>query len=184
MQISMIDSSIIIYEALRLAKSLIGIRELKPNRGHVIDEIQRQLGFNGVAYCVLFCLYCYKEACEKNNLDFPFLITASSQSLFEWANKKELIYTDPSLLKPGDIAIWRKFKLWQGHAGLIESHLIRNTNGGYSFHTIEGNTSNSNYGNQRDGDGIYRRIRYVNKIDFSVDGFYLRGFIDVKKLLT
>ena len=181
MQITL-QSSIIIPDCLLLANTLVGTKEERPNRGQVIDEIQRSLGFIGLPYCVIFCLYCYKQSFERNNFEFNLLKTASSQTLFEWAKKKEAVYSDPQMIKPGDIAIWRKWKLWQGHAGLITSYLLVH-NEKKLFNTIEGNTSNSNYGSQSDGDGIYRRIRYANKLDFSVDGFYLRGFIDVQKII-
>ena len=173
----------IIKEAITIADELVGTKEEKPNRGEVIDKIQRELGFLGLPYCVIFVLYCYKMACKRLNHPFLIPITASSQTLFEWAKKQGFAYTDPQLIKPGDIVIWRKWKLWSGHAGLITSSVLMQYDY-ISINTIEGNTSNSNFGSQSDGDGIYRRIRGANKIDFSVDGFYLRGFIDCKKILS
>lgn len=170
-------------EAILIAESLIGTKEETPNRGKVIDEIQREFNFIGLPYCVIFCLHCYKHACKALSLPYPLIITASSQTLFEWAKKKGFIYTDSQMVKPGDIMIWRKWNLWSGHAGMVTSSILTQDKG-ISINTIEGNTSNSNFGSQSDGDGIYRRIRTANKIDFSVDGFYIRGWIDMKKVLA
>lgn len=181
-QIKLVNAAVI-QDAILIANTLVGTKEETQNRGKVIDEIQRELGFISLPYCVIFVLSCYKRACKALSVPFPMIVTASSQTLFEWAKKQEFTYTDPMLIKPGDIAIWRKWNLWSGHAGLITSFLEYNHNGQKLFSTIEGNTSNNNYGSQSDGDGIYRRIRYANKIDFDVDGFYLRGFLNLRKIL-
>lgn len=172
----------IIKIALETAASFIGTKEESQNRGKIIDQIQQEMGFIGQPYCAIFVLYCFKKACEQLRLKDYLPETASSQTLFQWADNNKFIYNDPELLKPGDIVIWRKFKLWQGHAGLIISPLLDIKE--MSFQTIEANTSNSDFGNQREGDGIYKRIRHANKIDFDVDGFYLRGFIDAEKIFS
>lgn len=168
----------IINIAIATAGTLVGTKELPrgSNRGLVIDKIQNYFGLRGQQYCVMTVLYCYMEACNSLKIKFPFPKTASSQTLFEHAKKLGAIYTDPKILKPGDIVIWRKLNLWQGHAGLVISNLF----GDNTFRTIEGNTSNSNYGSQSDGDGIYKRIRSANKINFNYSNFYIRGFIDVQ----
>lgn len=165
--------------AIAMAGTLLGTKEVPPksNRGLVIDKIQQYFGLRGQQYCVMFVLYCYIEACNRLKIKFSFPLTASSQTLFEDAKKIGATYTDPKLIKPGDIVIWRKLKLWQGHAGMVISSLFNDG----TFWTIEGNTSNSDYGSQTDGDGIYKRIRKANKINFTLSNFYIRGFIDVDK---
>lgn len=167
------------YLAVAAAGTLIGTKETPPgsNRGFIIDKIESLFNQRGVQYCVIFVLYCYLEACNSIKVNFPFPFTASSQTLFENAYKLDCIYYDPAKIKEGDIVIWRKFNLWKGHAGLIISPLNKDN----TFVTIEGNTSNTDYGSQRDGDGIYKRIRKANKINFTVSAFYIRGFIDVQK---
>lgn len=171
--------------ALNYALLYTGNKERPPksNRGIMIDRMQKVFGLIGQQYCVMFCIFCYWEAAkrlasrEPQVPKFPLPMTASSQTLYEDALKKGFTYTDPKLIKPGDIVIWRKFKLWQGHAGLIFSELKPDN----TFLTIEGNTSNSDFGDQRDGDGIYKRVRKANKINFTISSFYIRGFIDVEK---
>lgn len=157
------------------ASKYIGTKEVGSNGGTVIDKIQKVFGMQGQQYCVMFALYVLLETEPKLNI----LKTASSQSLFEWALKNGYTYTDPTKVKAGDIVIWRKFNLWQGHAGLIASQYDLESQ---TFKTIEGNTSNGDYGSQRDGDGIYKRIRNAGKVSWVVDNFYLRGFIDIDKI--
>lgn len=155
------------------------------NRGVIIDDIQKSFGFIGVSYCALFVLYCYKRACAFAGRKYPFpdgsdrnYSPASSQSLFQWAIKNGYAETDFSKLNIGDIVIWRKMKLWQGHVGLVTSVDQEHK----TFMTMEGNTSNSDFGDQREGGGIYQRLRYMRQTDFVVDAFYLRGFISVRKV--
>jgi hypothetical protein len=155
------------------------------NRGEVIDVIQKEFGFKGIPYCVLFVLYIYKKTLEEFGVELPLLITPSSQTLFNWAKNKGLLETDFSKLGAGDIVIWRKFKLWQGHAGIV----ISVNHSEKSFLTVEGNTSaeniskNSDFVDQREGGGIFRRKRYMRKADFAVDAFYLRGFIPADRII-
>lgn len=166
--------------AITNALSFIGVKEDPPksNRGKELDKIQKLFGLSGQQYCVMFVIYCYNLATMSlTNIKTPLPLTASSQTLYEDALKKGATYKDPKLIKPGDIVIWRKFKLWQGHAGFIDSLLLNDN----TFRTVEGNTSNNDFGSQRDGDGIYRRVRKANKINFNLSSFYIRGFIDVSK---
>lgn len=170
----------IVKKALEWAQQLVGTVEIPKdsNRGVIIDDIQKVFGYKGVSYCALFAQYCYKRACIALNYPFPFSGTASSQTLYQEALKMNWIETDFTKLKAGDIVIFRKFKLWQGHVGIVERVFPELS----SFCSIEGNTSSGEIGNQTNGGGIYRRVRYMKKLDFAVDSFYLRGFISVRKV--
>jgi len=172
----------VITKALEWAQQLVGTLEVPKdsNRGPVIDDIQKSMGYKGVQYCALFAQYVYKRACLALNIPYPFPSTASSQTLFEWASKAGFAETDFKKLRSGDIIIWRKLKLWQGHVGLVKSVDFASQ----SFRTIEGNTSPGEKGSQRDGGGIFERTRYMKKQDFVVDSFYLRAFINVRKVFN
>ena len=168
----------IIELALTYAHNLVGVVEDPPNsnRGDVIDQIQKMFGLQGVQYCALFAQYVYKLAFVFS----PFPGTPSSQTLYEWAEKRKYTSTDFSKLQAGDIIIWRRRKLWQGHVGLVTGVDHANE----KFMTIEGNTSNTDFGSQTDGGGIYARVRNMKKADFVVDAFWLRGFIQIRKVLA
>lgn len=171
---------IVADKALEWANKFVGTQEVPKdsNRGLIIDDIQKVFGYKGVSYCALFAQYCYKRACTALNIPFPFSGTASSQTLYQEALKKNWIETDFKKLQRGDIVIWRKQKLWLGHVGLVIEVDLAND----CFYTIEGNTQNSDQGNQREGGGIFKRKRYMRKMDFVIDAFYLRGYISVSKV--
>lgn len=168
----------IISDTLEIAASLIGTKEEGQNRGKVIDNIERLFGLTGQQYCVMFVLFSYMQSCVKNKADFLLPQTSSSQTLYEAANKIGVTYTNPNNIKPGDICIFRKYKLWEGHAALITSEFKKDN----TFETIEGNTFDSDFGSQREGDGIYKRIRKAAPQNFTESSFYIRGFIDMGSL--
>lgn len=171
---------IIVEKAIEWANKFVGTQEVPKdsNRGLVIDDIQKVFGYKGVSYCALFAQYCYKRACTALNIPFPFSGTASSQTLYQEALKKNWIETDFKKLQRGDIVIWQKWKMWQGHVGIVERVFTELE----TFHSIEGNTSSGDVGSQSNGDGIYRRVRYMKKIDLAVDSFWLKGFISIRKV--
>jgi len=167
--------------AIAIASRLAGTKEITPNRSPRIDYLHWYTKLPaGNPYCVTFLQYCYKKACEEAGLLSPLPLTASSQTLWTEAEKLRCTDTDFRALLPGDIVIWRKYRLWQGHAGLAVSVYNSYEN---SFRTIEANTQPDQTGNQREGDGIYDKKRFARKIDFTVDAFYLRGFIRMTDLL-
>jgi hypothetical protein len=173
------DKETVIKDVILYAAGAIGERETPPksNRSALIDRIQQPFGLIGQQYCVMFVLWCYMKTLERLKLRFPFSKTASSQTLYENCKKKGWTTTNFSEVQPGDIMIFRKYHTWTGHAALVVD--VEKD----SVTTIEGNTSNSNFGNQSDGDGIWKRKRPVNLSEFTADDWYIRGFIQVRKAL-
>lgn len=170
----------LIKETILFASGCISEQETPPksNRSPLIDRIQKAFGLIGQQYCVMFVLWCYMKTLERLKLQFPFIKTASSQTLYTECEKKGWTTTDLSKVLPGDIMIFRKYHKWAGHAALVVDKGVN------SVTTIEGNTSNSNYGSQSDGDGIWKRIRKVTEAEFKVDDWYIRGFIQVRKAIV
>jgi hypothetical protein len=160
---------------LAYANSLIGTKEIGVNRGAIIDAIEKEFGLQGEPYCAMFAIHCI----TKTNSSCKIIKTASSQTLWEWAAKKGITYTDPKLLTPGDLVVWRKLKLWKGHVGIVAGPYDEES---HSFRTIEGNTSSGKKGSQDNGNGIYKRARFAGASDWTVDAFYLRGFINIDKI--
>lgn len=169
----------VIKGVILYASSAIGEREEPPksNRSKLIDKIQSYFGLKGQQYCVMFVLYCFMQILKNHSIPFPFPKTASSQTLYTECEKKGWTTTDLGKVKPGDIMIFRKYHTWTGHAALVVDV------GTNTVTTIEGNTSNGNFGSQSDGDGIWKRIRPVNTAEFKVDNWYIRGFIQVRKAI-
>lgn len=180
----------LVVRALGVAGKAVGVYEVPKdsNRGPLIDVIQKEFGLKGQQYCVMYTLWAYIVALMEMGYKMPAAMKlASSQSLYEYAKARDCVYTDASLMRTGDIVIWRKMMLWQGHAGLV----CRVLDSRYkSFITYEGNTSpdsvvDSGTGeSQRNGGGIFKRTRFAGRAEFVKDAFYIRGFINMRKLLN
>lgn len=134
---------------LRFAKSQLYVREIGPNRGQVVEEYQHTTGNSkGDPWCASFVSWCGKSALEA---DWPLVLSASCQALYEDAKKKGLVADHP---RKGDV-----FVLWfpslgrYAHTGLVEAAV------GKSIVTIEGN---SNPSGGREGYGCFRRKRAVD----------------------
>jgi len=168
----------IIDIAIRKAELLIGTKETGHNHGAIIDHIQKEFGLSGAAWCVMFVLHCFKDACLETGLPFLLKWTASSQLLFRWADSKGYTYFDPMKIKRGDIAIWQNGATNTGHCGLVTSDYDVTTS---RFNTIEGNTGSGELVN-RDGDGVYARNRNASLKAFRKQGLHLRGFIDIHRI--
>lgn len=181
-----IDTEQIIKSAIDFAYSFVGQKETPKdsNRGAVIDAIQKEFGMVGQQYCVMFTLYCYIKSLKLHNVK-PDKIPriASSQSLFEYAKKNDSLVPDEKFIRKGDIIIFRHDMKPSGHAGLIIGPMRLTPEGSKYCNTIEGNTSPSDKGSQSAGGGIYLKSRNLNESDFKVDDWWIRGFIDMEKLL-
>ena len=172
----------IIARAIEIARMLVGTKEeLGQNHGKVVDAIESEFGMNGVAWCVMFVLHCYRQACKQLGAKFPFPMQPSSQQLYAHYEKLGMTYTDPKLIKVGDIIIWQHDKTPTGHAGM---DIVAYDPATERIGTVEGNTSSGEQGSQSNGDGVYERSRNVSLAKFTCSGLHLKGFIDVRKVFS
>lgn len=149
-------------EVVRLAKSYVGTKELKPNRlfskAGFIDLLNK-VGFTkGNPYCATFAWAIWITAAENVGLESfaAFLKTMKSDSSIQtWSNldASNDIDTRSGIPQVGSIVVWRKGLLWKGHVGIIIDPV--------SMTTIEGNTGSTN---PREGDGTYSKHRVGGKI--------------------
>lgn len=172
-----------------------GIREDPPNsnRGKRIDEIQAWFGMRGEQYCIMTALYLWHLALRDGQKKFPFMKTASTQTFLKWVREIKAFKTDPKLVSVGDIALWTKFTRkpghlwtpsWQGHAELVISPCSADA----TFYTIGGNTSPDPGSHEREGGGIYKKLRNAKRFEaFPESGTYalvLRGIFDCETFLA
>lgn len=78
--------------------------------------------------------------------------------------------------EPGWLVVWRRGSGWQGHIGFFVEDDNEAERGvdwyGRCGWTVEGNTSSGRSGSQRDGDGVWRRLRCLEPGSyFRVVGF-------------
>lgn len=140
---------------LETALSFEGVTELTgANDGPDIKRFLAAVGLNaGNPYCAAFISFCLDSA----RVDRP-KVRSGLASHFITGNStpaREVLRGTVEIF-PGTILIWRKGNTIYGHAGFVISQ-----EGPARFTTIEANTGAGAYGNQRDGDGVWRREREI-----------------------
>ena len=147
------------------ANSYVGVREKGGNnKGFTDRELKNMMtavGWKpGYAWCSFF-VRALLDAC-----DIPNNITGWSPTAY---NKNDVIFTNGRFyqsFKSGDVMTmtlsYQKFKNTGryksiGHTGIVDAI------GQYSVRTIEGNTNDNGARDSRGGDGVYVKIRPLNK---------------------
>lgn len=143
------------------ASRWVGIHETSPNDGPEIEIFQKMIG--GIAmrqsWCADFALYCVEQADKK--VGPPNTWVFVSQSCLTIWNRSPLLARVQGLeVAPGDLMVWQHWSTQgptvNGHIGIVEKVL-----GPGEFQTIEGNTSEATNVVDREGDGVYRKVRSV-----------------------
>lgn len=147
-----------------LAGMLVGTQEVGgPNRGALVERFQKAVDgkANGEAWCCAFVQFLIREVdalglAHGDQTGSPLPKTEWVQGLWDG--------TSPGLRRraeihpePGMLIVWRQWKDGQptayGHVGVVTGV----TPAG-AIETIEGNTGAGD-GINREGDGVYRRVR-------------------------
>jgi uncharacterized protein (TIGR02594 family) len=153
------------------AKKWVGVKETGPNTGPEIKKFQEVIGgAEPVAWCASFVQYCIAQIEKSEKIKSQ--IMKSEHVMTIWDKTPKMQRLDKP--EPGCLVIWQKFKdgkptLW-GHIGIVLEVPKPNV-----LVTIEGNTS-SDDGVNRDGDGVYRKIRSYPSLTKSMQ---IRGFLRV-----
>ena len=172
------------------AYKYLHVREKTNNNDH--PEIDRMLAYLGLpkhlSWCAAFSLINYKEASDELRIKQPFpkygRVSMLRQACISNPLKFRYITSDEVRLgsvrlQPGDLPLWAngtintsrdknlgRFQDFNGHTGLVVQQLSPR-----SFRSIEGNTQPGPGGNQREGGGVYERIREINGGNFRILGF-------------
>jgi len=137
-------------KALKYAKADLGLNENPVNSNHI--KYTEWWGWGPCAYCVIACSYWYKKA--GSDAVIKGKRWAGTDNLLADAKARRNgvhITQDP---KPGDIMLIDfDGHVDPDHAGLVEAV------GSRTVQTIEGNTQSSEYGDQSEGGGVYRKTR-------------------------
>lgn len=134
-----------VNEVLDIVRREIGTKESPANSNK--QKYGVWYGWNGVAWCVMFVLYCFSQA----GMPLPYK-TASCSALLGWY-KKNLPSSVVKTPAPGDIIIYNF-----GHTGIVESV------GNGTITAIEGNTSPGTVGSQSNGGMVCRRTRKTSTV--------------------
>ena len=163
------------------ARKYLHVREAaNRNDAPEIDRFLAYLGLpKGLAWCAAFSLFNYKEAADALHVRQPFPRYGRVAMLWSACQRNPLKYRAITAdqvrlgsvrLQPGDLPIWASGTIrggdFNGHTGLVQAQLSP-----LRFRSIEGNTTPGPTGNQRDGGGVYDRIRFISPGSFRVVGF-------------
>lgn len=130
------------------------------NHGPMVREFLKSVGLGeGYPWCAAFVTYCLRKA---GWLKFPRRPAAVS-GWKEWATSVKALVARPTR----GCLCYRMNSDGTGHIGFV----VKDMPFGWVA-SIEGNTSSGNAGSQRDGDGVFRRIRHRS---------YWTGFIDLEQ---
>lgn len=159
---------------IEVAKKYIGMSEAPGNRfdeNSILGKALHNAGQrDGEAWCSYFMEAVFCEAFPGKNMELRRLFSASAVKTYENFIASDYdVHHDP---KPGDLAIWQRYKAgvkqWQGHAGIVIE-----VNKDHSFKTIEGNT---NKAGSREGESVQEKLR---KQIYVSDGLNVLGFITI-----
>lgn len=148
--------------SLNIAIQQIGIKEKTgKNDGPEVEAYLKSIGLpKGNPYCVAGHYWSFIQACEQLKLPvsaIPIPKSGLALATYKLAKKKGTeVY---AIIEIGDIMIWQKPNKINGHFARVINVLDFLT-----VKTIEFNTSNGLHGSQRDGDGVFQRKRYTNKL--------------------
>jgi CHAP domain len=146
------ETSEIRKKIIAIANEEIGTTEYPPNSNHT--KYGQFFGFDGVAWCGIFCSYCYYHAgfpIKNGGFEKGFAGVGTAM-----INFKDKITKEPQM---GDLVIFD----WNAdqkpdHVGLFVQWIDREKG---MFETIEGNTSISN---QSNGGQVLKRERNIRQV--------------------
>jgi len=141
---------------VRIAQSYVGVREATgQNDGAEVEQFLNETGGRkGMPWCAAFVSFCLKKAGASRPKP---TLSALGLKTKRAVRASQVLRGFP--VRAGMLSIWRTGQTRYGHVGIVLAQI-----GANRFHTIEGNTS-AGRGNQREGDGVYRRTRRIEPMN-------------------
>lgn len=150
-----------------IAEEFIGLKEISTNQNPKFQQFWNDTTApDGMKdrwpYCSAFASFCVDEA-DRRSDDIKLRRPVGFPGVSQWIAWAESVGSGATAFRygqngfypqRGDVVIYLP-KL--SHCGIVSQF----NQGSDSIHTIEANTSNSEAGNQRDGEGIYARTRKI-----------------------
>lgn len=140
------------------AVSYNGTREIKQNRGYIIDKFNYSVNNPlGSPYCGAFVGYCL----IVNNVEYPKPSGLAVNYYYHGFKTFSLgkVLQNKAVPKYGDIFIMKRGNTIKGHTGFILSYDAKTR----TIATIEANTNNTG---SREGDGVYIKKRKLEPYNF------------------
>ena len=154
-------------ELIRAAEKCIGVTEHGGNnKGPEVERFQKAVDgkAQGEPWCAAFVQFCVKEI--GSSLRATVVVYPSEHCMTIWGRTPGVHrYKSP---KPGFLVIWNYEGSTNGHIGIVTKVIDE-----FTIETIEGNTSPDDKTIEREGDGVYRKVRSTK----TVGKMKLVGFI-------
>jgi len=131
----------------------LGAQEIGMNDGPEVAVFLASVGLSpGFAWCAAYVSFCLEAA----RVTLPVVRSARAQD-FITHDSIEAQYAAHYRVNPamGSLVVWKKGNGPFGHVGIVIYWY------GRCGVTVEGNTSSGQFGNQRDGDGVWVRTRCI-----------------------
>ena len=161
---------------LDTARSYVGTVEPNgQNEGpKVVREALSSVGLGpGYPYCAAFVSWCL----DKGDAERPDIRTALATSFLDAQRNVEAkqVRRGAVTLRKGGIIVWREGSSKFGHTGFVYHDDLAPSQGWVNqcAYTVEANTTPSDSGNQREGQGIWTRHRCILPTSY----FRIVGFV-------
>jgi hypothetical protein len=131
----------------------VGIKEATGHNDGAVQKYQNQFGVSRKPYCQMLQYWCFSVNAKQKS-DIPIPKSALAISSYNYAKKKGYAVSyEPAI---HDLLVYQ-------NSGDVTGHVERIIETGESgwVTVIAGNTSNGKTGNQREGNGVYKRERNI-----------------------
>jgi hypothetical protein len=143
------------HRAVHVASLYVGHQETSANRSDLIDHWNRRLGLPaGSNYCASFLAFVLDSA----QVDYPTVRSGVAQHYITRQSIPATHVIHGREIPAGHIAVWKRGNTWMGHV-----EIVREDWKGGSGLTIGANTTPGTAGDQRQGNGVYKRTRRIDQ---------------------
>lgn len=144
--------------ALKVASLYVGHKEEAPNRSPVIDYWNERIGVpHGSNYCASFVAFVLDSA----KVNQPTVRSAVAQHYITKQSVSATRVVSGKTIPKGSLVIWKRGTSWMGHV-----EFVREDWSGCRGLTIGANTTSGQAGDQRQGNGVYKRQRHIDQTAF------------------
>lgn len=143
----------------------VGVQEVGNNRGKWVETYLRFVGAHpGDSWCAAFVAYRIWTAAKGliHSIPVEFPKSAWTPHYAAWAKAQNLWLPKVRIeeARRGDLCCF----YFEGKGRIAHIGIVTEVGPGNTFHSVEGNTSPDNKTVNRDGDGVYRKMRKVSAL--------------------
>ncbi len=143
---------------VQIASLYVGHQEVTENRSELIDYWNCRLGLPpGSNYCASFVSFVLDSA----RVSYPKVRSGRAQQYITSKSIPSSRVAGGKAIPAGYLAVWKRGNSEMGHV-----EIVREEWSGYSGLTIGANTTPDQSGDQRQGNGVYKKTRRIDHTAF------------------